>query len=196
MVDTDAMLMLQLEQAVSETVSEFRAHPVDFLYESDIQSLLFAKLRHEMREVRYKSEAKDVERLFKSVPSINPVKTEYSPNLGESRARFDVAVLSERQDPALKVWNQFCRIAIELKLWQPDGTGALPKDDVEKLRSYRQACNDNGRPFTGIAMVFVHPGAEQRIRGMGGVVSGVSFPYDDVVIQVVEPSQWFELRMG
>ena len=180
MVDTDAMLINQLKQAISGTVSEFMANPVDFLYESDIQSLLFANLRHEMREVRYKSEAKDVELLFKSVRSVNPVKTEYPLTPSGSKERFDVAVLSEKQDPAFRIWNQFCRIGIELKLWQTDGTGVSRFDDFEKLRLYRGVCNDNGCPFTGIAMIFVHPGAEQWIKDVSGIESEVSFPCDDV----------------
>ena len=65
MVDTDAMLINQLKQAVGDTVSEFMEHPEDFLYESDIQSLLFTKIRHEMREIRYKSEAEGFELFFK-----------------------------------------------------------------------------------------------------------------------------------
>ena len=197
MVDTDAMLIYQLKRAVGDTVSEFMEHPVDFLYESDIQSLLFTKLRHEMREIRYKSEAKDVELLFKSVRSINPVKTEYPLISSGLNGRFDVAVLSEKHDPAFRIWKQFCRVGIELKLWQSDGTGVSRFDDFEKLQSYRRVCNDNGQPFTGIAMIFVHPGAEQWIKDVsGGVESKVSFPCDDVVFQVVDSSieQWYEVR--
>jgi hypothetical protein len=194
MVDRDAMLIQQLKQAISETVSEFMTYPVDFLYESDIQSLLFAKLRHEMRDVRFRSEAKDVQRFFKFVPNINPVKTEYPLSLNGSRARFDVAVLSNQQDPTLKIWNQFCRIAIEIKLWQPDGTGALPFDDLKKLQTYCQLCNSNKRAFTGIAMLFVHPGAEQWLKSISGIESEVSFPYDDVAFHVVGSSRWYEVR--
>jgi hypothetical protein len=197
MVDTDAILIHQLKQAISETVSEFMANPVDFLYESDIQSLLFVKLRQEMREIRYKSEAKEVELLFKSVRSINPVKTEYPLIPSGLNGRFDVAVLSEKHDPAFRIWKQFCRIGIELKLWQSDGTGVSRFDDFERLQSYRRVCNDNRRRFTGIAMIFVHPGAEQWIKDVsGGVESEVSFPCDDVVFQVVDSSfpRWYEVR--
>ena len=46
------MTRQRLERAVDRTVHEFRDNPWDFLSENDIQSLLFAELRREMRELR------------------------------------------------------------------------------------------------------------------------------------------------
>lgn len=190
MEDADSRLIDKLKHATGQTVSEFRSQPVDFLYESDIRSLLFAKLRHEMSDIRYESEAKDVERFFKSVPRINPVKTEYGLNLQGSRARFDVAVLSAEQDPSFNIWRQPCRIAIEVKLWQPDGTGEGPWKDVKKLQSYWQASNSLSRRFTGIAMLFVHPGAEKWLGNIDGMSAGADFPNDGVILHVVSSLGW------
>jgi hypothetical protein len=195
-VDTDATLIDHLKYAISETVAEFQANPVDFLYESDIQSLLFTKLRHEMREVRYESKAKDVDLLYKSEHSINPVKTEYRLNASGLTGKFDVAILSKKHDPAFRIWHQFCRIGIELKLWQSDGTGLSRFEDFERLQSYRQVCHKKDDHFTGIAMIFVHPGAEKWVKDVSGVESDASFPNDGVVFQIVESSipRWYEIQ--
>lgn len=191
---TDARLVEYLQSAVGETVLRFVAKPVDFLYESDIQSLLFAILRHEMRDVRYKSKAKDVEVFFKST-DINPVKTEYPVNLEGNRGRFDIAVLSSDHDPNFRIWWQPCRIAVEITLWQPDGTGAGPWDDVKKLQTYWQASQARGLPFTGIAMLFVHPGAEKWLTNISGMEDGACFPHDGIACHVVSSKGWCEVAI-
>jgi hypothetical protein len=45
-------------------------------------------------------------------------------------------------------------------------------------------------------MLFVHTGAEQRLKGISGIESEVSFPYDDVAFHIVGSSRWYEVRKG
>jgi len=186
-----------LRNAVRKTVREFQEHPADFLSENDIQSLLFAELRHELSNLRY--DVGHVEHRFSQIHAINPVKTEYQLNPNGLGPRVDIAVLSEAQDPKSNLWRQPCRIAIEIKLWQPGGPYGDPREDVKKLKSYWQSRNSGG-PFTGIAMLFVHPIAEQwqggipdivqQLEKTAGVGSGPDFPTDGIALHVVTPSDW------
>ncbi|HUX28131.1 MAG TPA: hypothetical protein VMV39_05055 [Terracidiphilus sp.] len=186
----DATLLDQLRCATRKTIAEFSASPMDFLYESDIQSLMFAKLRDEMLYVRYKFETKDFEERVGFIPIINPVKSEYP-----SDRRFDIAVLSEKPDPTCHLWLQPCRIAIEIKFWQV-GSGGHPRRDVDELQLYWQASKINGRPFTGIAMLFVQPAAEQRLedcKKLGDIIcngSNPQFPDDGIAFHLVTSSSW------
>ena len=128
MDSTNSPILECLKDGTTNAVTEFRLRPVDFVYESDIQSLLFAILRDAMRNIRYKPEARDVESLFKSVPSINPVKTEYPLNIPlNMQGRFDVAVLSAKQDPSLRIWERRGRrrLSADAVAFSPDGRQAL-----------------------------------------------------------------------
>ena len=79
------------------------------------------ELRQEMSNLRYRFEVRDAEDRFGFIPNISPVKTEYQLDATGLGPRVDVAVLSEVQNPGSNVWRQPCRIAIEIKLWQPGG---------------------------------------------------------------------------
>ena len=172
---------------------------MDFLSERDIQSLLFAELRHELSNFPYRFEVKDVEDRFEFTHAINPVKAEYQLNAEGSGPRVDIAVLSENQDPRFNLWRQPCRIAIEVKLWQPGGPYLDPWDDVVKLKSHWQARNSEV-PFTGIAMLFIHPVAERWRKGMPdikqwqerttGIGPGLDFPSDGISLHQVTPTDW------
>jgi hypothetical protein len=151
----------KLKSAIGKTVKQFQDYPLDFLSERDIQALLFVELRNETSGLRYPYDATDVNKNFGFAKpfEIHPVTTEYYIGVGQ-RDRFDVAVLSNEPDSALDIWRQPCQVAIEIKLWQPGYPGSGYLRDVEKLQRYQS--NTNGRAFTGIAMLFVHPCAERR----------------------------------
>lgn len=197
------MLIDQLRNAVSETVREFREHPADFLSENDIQSLLFAELRHELSNLRY--DVGHVEHRFSQIHAISPVKTEYQLNPKGLGPRVDIAVLSEVQNAGSNLWRQPCRIAIEIKLWQPGGPWTGPWEDVEKLKSYWQVARNSGVPFTGIAVLFVHPIAEQWRGDMPdieqwleetiGTGTGSDFPSDGIALHLVTQSHWKQLSI-
>jgi hypothetical protein len=189
-----------LRNAVGKTVREFQEYPADFLSENDIQSLLFAELRSEMSDLRY--DVSGVEHRFSIIHAINPVKTEYQLNPNGSGPRVDIAVLSESHNHEHNLWRQPCRIAIEIKLWQPGGPYGDPREDVKKLKEFYWQRRDSGDFFTGIAMLFVHPFAEKWLSGMPDIVQhlekasgaglGPNFPTDGIVLHVVtvNPSDW------
>jgi hypothetical protein len=197
---TDSTLIDQLRNAVRKTVREFQEYPADFLSENDIQSLLFAELRREMCDLRY--DFSGVEHRFSQIHTINPVKTEYQLNPNGFGPRVDIAVLSELQNLDYNLWRQPCRIAIEIKLWQPGGPYGDPWDDIEKLKIFYRQARDRKGSFSGIAMLFVHPFAKKWLSGMpdivqhlektAGVGRGPDFPTDGIVLHVVtvNPSDW------
>jgi hypothetical protein len=151
----------QLRSAIGRTVNEFQKYPYDFLSERDIQALLFTELRKETIGLRYQHDPEGANSRF-GFPqpfSINPVKTEYYVPEG----KIDVAVLSEKPEAESNVWRQPCRIAIEIKLWQPREREPEYNADVKKLQRYQANSQKPGCPFTGIAMLFVHPCMKQQI---------------------------------
>jgi hypothetical protein len=74
-----------------------------------------------------------------------------------------------------------------------------PWDDIEKVKSYRQARNSN-RPFTGIAMLFVHPFGAQWRKGIPDIECwlekkvriepGSGFPSNGIAFHLVTPQDW------
>jgi hypothetical protein len=184
----------KLEVAIRETVKEFQAYPADFLSENDIQSLLFTELRREMKEMRYKPVASQVDKRFGNVPAIHPVKSEYQLFPKGSGDRCDIAVLSEEeQDPESNLWRQPCRIAIEIKFWQAGEryTGSYLKD-FEKLLRYLQESQSKNHQFTGIVMLFVHPGAKNLPKKY---TTGIKpdYPCAGVSFHLVTPEVWYKV---
>jgi len=159
--------------------------------------LLFVELRHELSNLRY--DVGHVEHRFSQIHAINPVKTEYQLNRKGLGPRVDIAVLSEVQDPDFNLWRQPCRIAIEIKLWQAGGPYLEPWDDVQKLGSYWQE-RGGEVPFTGIAMLFIHPVAErwrigmpdinQQLEKNTAIAPSLDFPSDGVALHLVTQSGW------
>ena len=184
------MTRQRLERAVDRTVHEFRDNPWDFLSENDIQSLLFAELRREMRELRnsYQSSCRK-DRHLGAFSDINPVKTEYQLVPDGKGMTCDIAVLCHKQDQSSNLWRQPCRVAIEIKFWQA-AEGGVWSDllrDIEKLQLYWAKRNPSGQPFTGIAMLFVHPGAKPcaDMSQIRDIERGSDFPESGVAIHVV-----------
>jgi hypothetical protein len=195
----------KLKSAIDKTVKQFHDCPLDFLSERDIQSLLFAELRHELSNLRYRFEVRDVKDRFGYIPAINPVKTEYQLNPEGCGPRVDIAVLSEEQNPDLNIWRQPCRLAIEIKLWQPGGPYLDPWDDVQKLKTYWPERKSDA-PFAGIAMLFVHPFAdkwqkglpdiEKRLEMTAGISPGPVFQSDGIALHLVTPSDWKQFSIS
>lgn len=202
-MNTDSMLIDQLRNAVRETVREFQEHHADFLSENDIQSLLFVELRHELSNRRY--DVGHVEHRFSQIHAISPVKTEYQINSKGLGPRVDIAVLSEVQNSGSNLWRQPCRIAIEIKLWQPGGPWTGPWEDVNKLKLYWQEARITGVPFTGIVMLFVHPIADKWRGDMPdigqwpeetiGTGTGPDFPSDGIALHLITKSHWKQLSI-
>jgi hypothetical protein len=172
-------------------VQQFREHPADFLSENDIQAVLFTALRNEMHGVRMQYEASHEKDLrFGKAFDINRVMTEY---WLAAEGSCDLVVLCDKQGPeATALWRQPCRIGIEIKFWQalerhywnePRG----PQKDVMKLQRYWKQRDENRHPFTGIAMLFRHPGAFPCLE-MDEIASTdqeVAYPENGVAIHVI-----------
>jgi hypothetical protein len=187
----------QLKNAVQTTVERFQKHPTHFLSERDIQALLFVELRNATNDLEYHYDpgGKNLRFGFTDRPKIHPITTEYHLYEGQ-KDRFDIAVLSEEQDSESDIWRQPCRIAIEIKLWQP-GYG-VPKYglDVEKLQKYQKCLQKKvaqQRKFMGIAMLFVHPRVEKGSSAICDAKSGDAYPEDGVALHLItQADHWWK----
>lgn len=181
----------QLRNAIDRTVKEFRDYPYDFLSERDIQALLFTELRKETISLRYQHNAEGANSRFGFTEpfSINPVTTEYYVPEG----KIDVAVLSEEPDSTSAVWRQPCRIAIEIKLWQPREREPKYIEDVKKLQRYQANPQKAGRAFTGIAILFVHPCIQQIPTAISEEELGDAYPENGVALHLVtKKDHWWK----
>jgi hypothetical protein len=183
-----------LEDAICKTVQEFRDNPSDFLSENDIQAVLFAELRYQMRHLRMRYDsscAKD--KCFGESLDVSRVLSEYQL---ASEGNCDIGILCGEQDvDTLNLWQRPCRIGIEVKFWQaleqhnwkePRGLHG----DVAKLQRYWKRRDEKGQPFTGIVILFVHPGPRYSLEmeSITGREPGVDFPENGVSLHLVTPS--------
>jgi len=166
-----------IHQGIRDFVSVFQGNSFLFLYEADIQALLYSILFHkfsaERLSIRGGHHPRDVYGGHDSIQTI-PVKCEYpTPRGHESkRGSFDIAVidpdhLTHYDADRAKAngwkndtfWNQYVRVGIEIKYYQiGDSLRRLGFDaDIEKLRSYSEY--SQGRPFLGIAILFIQSDA-------------------------------------
>jgi hypothetical protein len=185
----------QLRNAIVRTEQEFRRYPYDFLSERDIQALLFNELRKETISLRYQhsAEGKNSKFGFSEPFSINPVTTEYYVPEG----KIDVAVLCEEPDSTSNVWRQPCRIAIEIKLWQPREREPKYFRDVEKLQRYQAHLQKEERAFTGIAILFVHPCVKRMPTAITEERSGDAYPEHGVALHLVtQKGHWWKQFSG
>jgi hypothetical protein len=157
--------------AVREVAAIFRTQPESFLFERDVQGLLFARLFDRLAgsPVTWSPEKKGLPGLLnRAALRLNPVKTEYPGGL-----LFDVAVLGLETYPNLKAWFQPVRIAVELKLWQADlRTGYHFDRDKKKLETYAEKAMSEGRRFTGLCIAFCHHRADWRVEKWGASADG------------------------
>jgi|ERR1035437_654714 hypothetical protein len=185
----------QLKSAICKTVKQFQEHPLDFLSESDIQALLFIELRNATGDLRYPYDAEDANRLFGFTDPfcIHPVTTEYH----VSEGKFDIAVLSKEPDSTSAIWRQPCRVAIEIKLWQPREREPKYYKDVEKLQRYQANSQTAGRAFMGIAMLFVHPYRTGKPTAIIEEKSGDPYPENGVALHwVTQEGHWWKQFSG
>ena len=153
---------------LADFVRQFQRNPFDFLYERDLQAMLFASVFRQLEAypvTMYGGVHPPAAYGGQTFIKTNPVKCEY-PNF----ALFDVALIDESSVEHYdstnwkregwqndRFWNQRIRAAIELKYLQlgdiPTDKAAKFEQDLRKLASYRDRNGD--RPFLGIAVVFV-----------------------------------------
>ncbi len=191
----------QLKSAICKTVKQFQEHPLDFLSERDIQAVLFVELRQATSDLRYQYDAEGANFRFgfREPFSIHPVTTEYHVYKGKHDC-FDLAVLSEKPDSKSDIWRQPCRVAIEIKLWQPCEPEPQHYKDFEKLRRYQEHLQNAvtpGRVFTGIAMLFVHPFGTRKPTAITEERSGDAYPENGVALHwVTQEGHWWKQHSG
>lgn len=164
-----------LKEAVADTINQFQRNPFDFLYESDLEGLLYSILRA-------KCDEKNLRTTFNNGgTSINPVKTHYRyPSIIAHRQHIDIVVLeTDKLDDhmvekyaqqlygtANKVhipWHFPVRCAVEVKYLKV-GDPILGKkgkvnnwwSDLKKLWELKK-CADKmeTKPFLGLGILFV-----------------------------------------
>jgi hypothetical protein len=157
-------------KGIATAISRFQGNPFDFLYERDLQALVFSLLLSEFADERipmaggfHGTHAYGGSDTVQTVP----VKCEY-PNPGV----FDIAIIDrhavrlfdrelwQRQGMTNDAfWNQPVRAAAELKYCQlgdrETGRLAEVRKDEEKLHRYLEERRGKGRPFLGISMLFI-----------------------------------------
>lgn len=186
-------IIARVRGAVDQTVAEFIANPFDFLYESDLRSVLYYFARQALEDSRVPLRVRDPRAGTTSDLTITRVRSEYPSEL-TPRQRFDIAILPDVLGPSKNRWCQPVRAAVELKLWQVDGTGGWMERDRSKLTGYLETCRAAQRPFCGIGLVFVHPGAEWRIAEFASLRTGADFPENGCAIHIVTRTERFGVR--
>lgn len=158
----------KVEDVLNEFCLTFASNPLNFLYESDIQGMLFCKLYDKFADesfyVRIEPNKfqnfKDIDERF-----INPIKSEYP-----TGTRFDIAVIDKTKHHQ-NFWKIPLIIAIEIKFCQfgmsfPDSFGNKrffysQKErslnyDLHKISDYKSKLSTElSSEFCGIGLLFV-----------------------------------------
>lgn len=147
--------ILAVNESLQEIAKNYIKSPFNYLYESDIRCILYADIFHRMRDSTVKLESRTIGSQDPTGHlAINPVKSEYP-----SGTRFDIAIIEGPGDKARRIWNHRVNIAIEVKLWQIDGTGGGVLADLSKLAEYRRGREGQ---FLGISLLFCQPTMDYR----------------------------------
>jgi hypothetical protein len=109
-------------------------------------------------------------------------------------------VLSEKPDSKSDIWRQPCRVAIEIKLWQPREKEPKYRMDVDKLWRYQEHLQKDfppGRVFTGIALLFVHPYGTAKPTAITEEKSGDAYPENGIALHwVTQEGHWWKQCPG
>lgn len=186
---------------------EYWRQPLDFLNEHDVQAVTYGMLRKEFGDpdLRLEGSRCKLDKATSGFETLkfNPVKAEYSFELAAAtgdrskieKKRFDLAVLSPDLDKSSTVWYQAVRVGVEIKLLTPVD-GKQPWEDVDKLRRYRARALQAGRAFTGLSLLFVHPGAEFRLEDPSYRISQpIESVEDGVALHIVTAHDRTQIRI-
>ena len=191
-----------LHGGIARAIRRFQRNPFDFLFEIDLQALLFARLLDdfESESIVMKGGYHDT-RAYGGTDSIRtvPVKCEYPTSRAfdiamidsEAVEHFDEARSQERRWANDRFWDQRVRVAVELKYYQlGDGRGyrlAGVERDVDKLRRYLE--EERSRRFLGISLLFIQSAAlDPSPFYVGNEIR--DDPSEGIARYVVTPADW------
>jgi hypothetical protein len=145
-------------QAIRAFADAFAKQPFNYLFEADVQADLHARLRTTLDTLHVDlGTVRDHGRLGMKDPMVSRVHAEYPTGI-----KFDLAIVSGC-DAEKRIWNQPVGAAIEIKLWQADGSGGGINGDLWKL--HQHSATSGTEKFLGVAMVAGHPKIGSQGKG-------------------------------
>ncbi len=202
-------------EILQEFKAQFENNPFDFLYEADIQGILFCKLWEKFQSnlIRINGGYHKNEGHYgdgRNYIETNPVKTEYP-----SGIKFDIAVINKdcrieydkviKKDPYIlndTFWNQPLKLAVEIKYSQLcEGINESGfKSDLEKLYNYYDFIRKNrpGEEFYGIALLFIQPynyleNIKEAMKGE--IIEGMAEIKQGIQGYIIAPEKSFTLKL-
>jgi hypothetical protein len=147
-----------ITQAIADFANDFATRPFDYLFEADVQADLHGRLRRvlEADPVDLK-EIRDRQLFGVTDLKVSRVHAEYP-----TSKRFDIALIAA-SDRSASMWNQPVGAAVEIKLWQADGTGGGINEDLRKLHERNSNLGSLG--FLGVVLIAGHPGKDVATVG-------------------------------
>ena len=194
-----------LHRSIAELVKRFQSNPFDFLYERDLQAMLFSLMvdgfgpvKIAMKGGYWKSDHYGEGDTIRTVP----VRCEYP-----SGYVFDLAIidpqmirsydLTQWQAAGLKndaFWNQPVMAAVELKYCQLGDRVNLKKAecsvDIEKLKRYQEERGE--RPFCGISLLFIQS-ESMAFKFQDGAKARDEHLASGLTQYVVTPRNWWQI---
>jgi hypothetical protein len=191
MVEIEQEYLALTSSAMLNVAKCFCREPESFLYERDLQSLLFARLfdgfAHRALIWRPSLGLWGPTALRRPL-LLNPAKSQYP-----AGRLFDLALIAPDPDPDDPAWDLWVRVAIEIKLWQVAGSaGSRNEQDLDKLQKYSDDAHSAGRRFTGVSAVFFHDPdfwylRELRERGVPVDPQALEVPADGIMTVAFAP---------
>lgn len=203
----------KVHEAINEFVTRYQNNPFDFLYEADIQGILFSIIFKKFETERITLRGGYVSNKYPRVDSIKtiPVKCEYPTPKGHisKTGDFDIAVINpshlihfDSEKAKLKgwksdpFWNQDLRIAIEIKYCQlsqdPCRKAKEAGKDIDKLSQYQ--FHSSNSDFLGIVLIFVqHDSININPFLVGKALEEENAqPSKGVYKYIITPSRWLK----
>jgi hypothetical protein len=196
----------QIIKSINSFIADdFQPNPFNFLYEADIQSAMWAKLKNELDlKVRWEVEdeeiIKKIGKKAKGAIETNIVKTQY-PNKPK---RFDLGIIHpdsrkvvKKGDRLERFWDQPLLLAIELKYLQygfnPEKVWEKFINDIEQLEKLKEEFKDRWFRY-GLALLFVQ--SDYPMTKMAGLnlrlVDGIGLA-SDVAGYVISEKEIYQI---
>ena len=204
-----------LHSAIEELVVRFQRNPYDFLYESDLQSMLFSLLERRFADEKIAMTGgywPSADYGGRETIYIIPVKSEYPLDGGPGRGqRFDIALIDpstvRNYDPEIwpsaglkndAFWTQPVLAAVELKYLQLGEDRRQRRrgcdDDVGKLCRYLSWRGHN--TFLGLSILFIQSqSVDARFAFDDDWVPRSGQPTSGLARYIISPSEFLKFSV-